>query len=173
MVDYQAIKAIQDALNKYGHDFLSEEQTKLYFVYPLLMALGYKLTDIKSEFRLNNFRIDYMVSAQADAGADSISNNVMMVECKRLGEPLELEKYWNQLNCYFEGLSHTGDAQQVHLALLTDGREYWFYTDSAQAGTLAKEPFAKVNITDLKTQEEAEQALSQFSKENILKFQTA
>lgn len=120
MLNIEAIKQTQQDLREHRGRVSSEEETKLWFIAPLLGALGYKPTDLRAETQTKHKgedkRLDYYVFVN--------DKPVIIVECKKIGEPLW--KHINQLWGYFSEKVRDG----VKLGVLTDGDEYWFFTDS-------------------------------------------
>jgi hypothetical protein len=64
----------------------------------------------------------------------------MLIECKGLSTPLN-EKHLAQLFRYFT-------VTDARFAILTNGREYWFYTDLEAPNKLDRSPFFKFDVLD-------------------------
>lgn len=115
----------------------NEEATKQVLIVPLLKLLGYSIhnpKEVKCEFDAYNERkgnkVDYALFTKK---GDSI-----FVECKSMGT--SLNRYWFQLEKYFKS------NKDVRFAVLTNGIEYRFYSDSKERNILDKEPFFTFNI---------------------------
>ena len=101
-----------------------EATTVTALVYPFIKVLGYDPTN-PSEFR-PEYPCDFTrKGACADGAVICNGNPVFLIECKKCGIPLS-EVHAGQLRSYFS----------VHpsakLGILTNGVEYWFYTDTVK-----------------------------------------
>ncbi len=140
-------------LEQFGHDIDSEEQTKNSLVLPFIEALGYNIhepTDVKAEVTCDvgikrGEKVDYCIYVK---GRPSI-----LVECKSLGYDLSLVD--GQLLRYF----HCSEAK---FSILTDGREYRFYTDLDNPNKMDQEPFLSLDLNELR--EEVVKEVSKFAK---------
>jgi len=120
----------------------TEESTKMSFVLPFFKVLGYDYTDpreVVAEFTAdinskNMDKVDYVIM---DNGQPAI-----LVECKHWS--VKLDSHINQLLKYFVSTS-------AKFAILTNGIDYFFYTDLETTNILDKTPFLKINMLNLKT----------------------
>lgn len=117
----------------------NEEATKQSLIIPMLSILGYNVQDpreVSCEFDAFTVRrgnkVDYAVHIK---GKPKI-----FIECKAAN--LSLNKYWEQLEKYFVTDS------SVRFAILTNGIQYRFYTDSIEGLCLDSKPFFVFNIKD-------------------------
>jgi len=121
---------ILNILKKGRH--LDESNTKTYLIEPFLQILNYPIYDffkIEKEYHMKqldgNHKVDYAI----------LENNepIMLIEAKAMNE--NLLKHKNQVRKYFNS------TQSVKLALLTNGIDYMFFTDSKHINLLDEEPF--------------------------------
>lgn len=136
--DMDRVLAVRNQLNNRGTTPKTEEATKQWFILPLLIALGYDpfSTDIIPEFTLDvgikrGERIDYALQVN--------NQPVAIVECKGLDVTLT-DKHTSQLFRYFSTCN-------VHIAILTNGDDYWFYTDSLKSNIMDLEPYFKIKLS--------------------------
>jgi predicted type IV restriction endonuclease len=89
---------------------LKEEDMIKHVIYPIISNLGWDGSDILSEHRIVNGRIDFLLT----------NNNVpkVIIEAKKLDQ--DLEEHKEQL-CYY--LDITG----AKFGLLSNGKDWWFY----------------------------------------------
>ena len=134
----------------------TEEATKQRLILPLLAALEFDpySSDIEPEYTLDfgikkGEKVDYALQ---------INNQpVAIVECKQLDHQLNKDNV-QQLYRYFQ-------VQGVHIAILTNGDDYWFFTDSVKSNIMDSEPYFKIKLT---TATDAEiDKLEQYTKSNI------
>lgn len=150
------ISEIRIRLNSQVDSSLTEEATKQWFVMPLLVALGYNpySTDIIPEFTLdvgvkNGEKVDYALQVQGKL--------VMIIECKSLNVKLS-DRQISQLYRYFA-------VSDVNIAVLTNGNDYWFFTDSQKANVMDLTPYYTLRMSDITDAEI--NSLSQYSKSAI------
>lgn len=124
------ISAMRDKLH-------SEEATKISLVLPLIKALGYDIFD--PEEVIPEFYADFGVkkSEQVDFCITKNSNPEILIECKACN--VSLDKHKSQLYRYF---SSTNAA----FAILTNGIEYQFYTDTEKQNVMDESPFATIDL---------------------------
>lgn len=110
-----------------------EEMTKGSLIDPLLRCLGYDPKDpgqVKREAGIRNKRVDYMLIGEKGAK--------IAVEAKSAKTILS-QKVIDQLDGYF----HHSDAVA---GVLTNGIEYWLFTDLKKTNVMDSEPYHRVNI---------------------------
>lgn len=117
-----------------------EQETKNNLVEPFFKELGYDIDcveDIRTEVTCDagkkNEKVDYVLCI---AGIPKI-----IVEAKDWKVELG-EKYINQLFRYFS----TSDCK---MAILTNGLEYWFFSDFEKENIMDREPFYKLNVMNI------------------------
>ncbi len=156
------VKLIGERIGKLKDQISTEEATKNAFIMPFIKALGYDVfnpLEVVPEYIADvgikkGEKIDYAI---LDNG-----NPIILVEAKHWNQKLEVHD--GQLLRYF----HTSKAK---FAILTNGIEYWFYTDLEAANIMDKKPFLVVNMEDIKDNQFEELKKfhkSYFNIENIL-----
>lgn len=153
---------IQSIVTKLKSDkqFNTEEATKNGLILPLFNSLGYDVFDT-DEFKpevsadvgsKQGEKVDYAVYIKGQP--------VMIIECKQRDK--RLDNHINQLYRYFTTIP------DMHLAILTNGDDYWFFTDNERPNIMDLEPYMKIKLS---TADETElQQLEKYSKENITKL---
>lgn len=144
---------------KSGRQFSNEEQTKQALIMPMFVCLGYDIFD-PDEFRpetQSGFATKYVGRVDYQIYLDN--KPVMLVECKKFGE--SIQNHIDQLRSYFN--SDLG----MKIALLTNGDDYWFFTDSENINIMDREPFFKIRISQAE-KSELDDFIDKFSKDKIL-----
>ena len=121
-------------LQKYPSIATGEAQTKNSLIEPFLQCLGYDPShpeqvalEVSTEL---GGKIDYVLTGQG--------NVKIAVEAKRAGAKLS-EKEINQLRSYFT-------FSEAVAAILTNGVDYWLFTDLDKANVMDSEPYMKVDV---------------------------
>jgi len=119
----------------------TEEATKHVLVLPFIQCLGYDVfspadvvPELTSDFGIKKGeKVDYAI----------VQNGipVLLIECKPCGEPLDA--HGSQLFRYFT-------AQGAKFGLLTNGIDYWFFTDLERQNVMDAKPFMAFDITQIK-----------------------
>ena len=122
-------------------------------VKPFLRALGYDPDDTREVYPeygiLNSDAVDLAVMRDGEP--------IFFVEAKNVNESLG-HRWWKQLFEYF-------NADKAHIGILTNGREFKFYTDFDTANLMDKEPFLRLDLLNL--DKSGVEALAAFSKSNF------
>ena len=122
-------------------------------VKPFLRALGYDPDDTREVYPeygiLNSDAVDLAVMRGKEP--------IFFVEAKKVNESLG-HKWWKQLFEYF-------NADKAHIGILTNGREFKFYTDFDTANLMDKEPFLTLDLLNL--DKSIAESLAAFSKSNF------
>ncbi len=142
----------------------TEEATKNALVLPFINALGYDIfnpTEVLPEYTADvgikkGEKVDYAILQ------DRVP--IMLFECKWSGADLG-KAHMSQLYRYFTVVP------EVRFGILTNGVEYWFYTDLEKPNMMDDRPFFRFNISDFQPRHVDE--LKKFTKstfdlENIL-----
>ena len=132
---------LSEKIVKNKGQIMTEEATKTAFVLPFIMALGYDVFDpceVKPEHTCDvgtkkGEKIDYAISLNGE-------DLILLVECKNWTENLDI--HTNQLFRYFV-------ASDVRFAILTNGIQYRFFSDSEKANIMDADPFFEVDITNI------------------------
>lgn len=119
---------------------LTEEATKTALVMPFLQALGYDIFDpmtVIPEFTADHGikkgeKVDYAIMID-----DKLT---MLIECKSYGADLSTVGA-SQLYRYFS-------VTDARISILTNGVEYWFFSDLDKNNTMDREPFFRFDLGD-------------------------
>lgn len=157
------IEKVRDGLKQVGNrvkelsgNITNEEQTKNAFIMPFFQALGYDIfnpLEFVPEFTADvgikkGEKVDYAVIID---GMPQI-----LIECKSITE--QLTKHDSQLFRYF-------GTTTSKFGLLTNGREYKFFTDLDEPNKMDTTPFLTVDITEIKDNQLVE--IIKFHKDNF------
>ncbi len=158
-----AILQLADRIQKHSETIQTEEAVKTSVVLPFLQALGYDVfdpTEVVPEFTADTIgkkgeKVDYAIVRDGEVS--------ILIECKGLSTQLN-EKHLAQLYRYFS-------VTNARFAVLTNGREYRFFTDLEESHRLDKRPFFIFDLLDYSPSTLSELikfAKSAFDVQNIL-----
>lgn len=152
----RAIIDLQTKIKSKSSQPETEEATKQWFIIPLLVALGYDpySSDIIPEYTLD---VGTKRGEKVDYALQINSQPVALVECKQLNVQLS-DKHVSQLYRYFT-------ISDVRIAILTNGDDYWFFTDSQKENVMDLEPYYTIKLSTADASEIDK--LEQYSKELI------
>ena len=152
----QAIIDLQTKINSKSSQPETEEATKQWFIMPLLVALGYDpySSDIIPEYTLD---VGMKKGEKVDYALQINNQPVALIECKQLSVQLS-DKHISQLYRYFT-------VSDVHIAILTNGDDYWFFTDSQKENVMDLEPYYTIKLSTADANELDK--LEQYSKDLI------
>lgn len=144
----EKIKALATRIEKQRASVQTEEAAKTAFVMPFLQSLGYDIFDphvVVPEFIADvglkkGEKVDYAIKVN-----DKIA---ILIECKSCGVNLG-QTQMSQLYRYF----HVTEAR---FAILTNGIEYWFYTDLDEPNKMDQRPFFRFNMLDYRSDDVGE-----------------
>ncbi|EFR43567.1 type I restriction endonuclease [Streptococcus pseudoporcinus] len=157
------IEKIRDGLKQVGKrvselssNITNEEQTKNAFIMPFFQALGYDIfnpLEFVPEFTADvgikkGEKVDYAIIIDKQPQ--------ILIECKSINQ--ELTKHDSQLFRYF-------GTTTSKFGLLTNGKEYKFFTDLDEPNKMDTTPFLIIDITDIKDNQFNE--IIKFHKENF------
>lgn len=139
---------------------VTEEAAKHALVLPFIQALGYDIfnpaevvPEYTADFGLKQGeKVDYAIFRE-----DSTGEPAMLIECKKVTDPLDVAKA-SQLSRYF---SQT----PTHIGILTNGIVYKFFSDIDAENVMDATPFLVIDITKLDTKDTS--ALNHFSKQSF------
>lgn len=150
----QRVKDLAQRSKHASEHALTEEATKTSVILPLIQALGFDI------FNLNEVTPEFVSDIGTKKGekVDFVlridGKPAILVEAKPISTSLSAAQY-SQLFRYFS----VADAR---LAILTNGREIWFFSDTDEPNKMDKKPFF---IFDLQSFDEAKvKDLSRFHK---------
>ena len=150
------IKELRDKLNAKQIEPQTEEATKQWLVMPLLVALGYNpwSSDIIPEYTLD---IGIKQGEKVDYALQVNNKPVVIVECKQLGMSLS-DRFVSQLYRYFS-------VADVKVAILTNGDDYWFFTDSEKDNIMDLKPYYQFKLSNASDSEI--ESLRKYCKDSI------
>lgn len=136
----EKVKTLAARVEKQRASVQTEEAAKTAFVMPFLQSLGYDVFDphvVVPEFVADvglkkGEKVDYAIKVN-----DKVA---ILIECKGCGVNLG-QAQMSQLYRYF----HVTEAR---FAILTNGIEYWFYTDLDEPNKMDQRPFFRFNLLD-------------------------
>ncbi|MCY4018269.1 MAG: type I restriction endonuclease [Chloroflexi bacterium] len=111
---------------------LNESETRRMLIIRFISALGFETgnpREVKEESQVDDGYVDYAIKRNGQP--------IILIEAKHATE--DLSKWLPQLQDYFSG----SDAK---IAILTNGREYRFYTDLHTAKIMDKVPFLEFDL---------------------------
>lgn len=129
-----------------------EAATKQAIILPLLHQLGwntYNIDEVTPEFSVENKRVDYSLRIN--------NTNEVFLEVKKTGE--DLERFQEQLLDY-------SFRQGVELAILTNGKTWWFYLPTKK-GDWKTRKFYTIDIIQQESQDVGQKFIDLLSKNNI------
>ena len=114
----------------------NEAQTKKFLIEPFFKLLNYGNEDLIPEYDAD---FGERISHKVDFAIKSGKKVIIIIECKPLSKKLT-DKEAGQLSGYFQNSKNT------RIAILTNGKEYRFYSDVSIANTMDSKPFFVFNI---------------------------
>ena len=153
----EKIKALAARVEKQKASILTEEACKNAFVMPFLNALGYDV--FNPEIVVPEFTADFGVKKGEKVDYAIKLNGVitMLVECKPCGSDLA-QQHTSQLYRYFS-------VTDARFSILTNGLNYWFYSDLDETNCMDQRPFFRFDILDHRPSDIAE--LSKFTQDQF------
>lgn len=132
----------------------TEEATKNALIMPVINALGYNVfdpTEVTPEFTADvgtkkGEKVDYAINVEGSP--------MILVECKSITTTLSF-KHASQLYRYFA-------VTDARFAVLTNGQNFWFYTDLESPNRMDERPFFEFDLSDFDLRDVNE--LKKFSK---------
>jgi hypothetical protein len=122
--------------NQKAENCANEAQTKKFLIDPFFMLLNYGHEDLIPEYEAD---FGDRVSNKVDYAIKLNRKDIIIIECKKLTSKLT-DKEAGQLSGYFQ------NAKNSRIAILTNGKEYRFYSDVAIANTMDSKPFYVFDI---------------------------
>lgn len=141
------LKQVGKRVKQLAANITNEEQTKNAFIMPFFQALGYDIFN-PLEF-LPEFTADVGIKKgeKVDYAIIIDGQPQLLIECKSITE--KLTKHDSQLFRYFATTTSK-------FGILTNGREYKFFTDLDEPNKMDTTPFLTIDITDIKDNQFAE-----------------
>ncbi|WP_230382998.1 type I restriction endonuclease [Paracoccus shanxieyensis] len=139
MADFiQAIEALASRSMVAERQALTEEATKTAMILPFLQTLGFdvfSLDEVVPEFIAD---VGVKKGEKVDFALKIDGKIAMLVEVKPISSKLGDTQY-SQLFRYFT-------VTEARLAILTNGREAWFFSDTDEPNKMDKKPFFKFDF---------------------------
>lgn len=123
---------------QYKGKTLTEEATKHFLILPFISALGYDIFDIAEVMPEFTADIGIRQKERIDYAILKDGKPVILIECKPVSSNLTIQNE-GQLFRYFQ----TCDAR---FAVLTNGIQYKFYTDSEKSNIMDSTPFFELDL---------------------------
>lgn len=151
------LKPLAARVEKQKDAITTEEACKNAFVMPFLNVLGYDV--FNPEMVVPEFTADVGVKKgeKVDYAIKLDGKIIMLVECKTCGSDLA-HQYMSQLYRYFS-------VTDARFAILTNGIQYWFYSDLDEQNKMDQRPFFQFDILDHQSNHVAE--LSKFTRDQF------
>lgn len=137
----------------------SEEATKTALILPFLQLLGYDVFNPLECIPEYTADVGMRKSEKVDYALMVGGKPSIIIEAKTVGE--DLSKHYTQLFRYFS-------ATESKFAILTNGVEYWFYSDINEINKLDAHPFITLNLLGLDSYSIT--SLEAFTKPNFDEF---
>ncbi|MEQ8964477.1 MAG: type I restriction endonuclease [Azospirillaceae bacterium] len=138
----EKLRALAGRVEQHRDAILTEEATKNALVMPFLQALGYDVFNpavVVPEFVAD---VGVKKGEKVDYALMNGGSVVAVVECKGFGSDLANEQF-SQLYRYFAVTS-------ARVGILTNGVQYWFYTDIDDRNKMDSLPFFRFDLNDIK-----------------------
>lgn len=136
------LNALADKVEKISDTLKTEEATKNALIMPFIQGvLGYDVfnpLEVVPEFVCDigtkkGEKVDYAIMKDGDVQ--------ILIECKKIGDPLNIS-HASQLFRYF----HVTSAK---ISILTNGRNYKFFTDLDALNKMDEKPFLELDLLDI------------------------
>lgn len=160
----QRIKSISDKVNKTKDMILTEEATKTSFVMPFIMALGYDVFNPSEVIPEYCADVGLKKGEKVDYAIKKDGKIVFLIEAKKASVALD-DEHSSQLYRYFS-------VTESRFAILTNGIEYYFYSDLEKSNQMDKNPFFVFNMlnpSEKSIKELTKFTNTEFSVDEILK----
>lgn len=136
---FESVAKIRDVATHALHAITTEEATKTALILPMLSALGYDIfnpceliPEMDCDLSRGGDKVDYAISVNGSIR--------IIIECKH--HTCNLAVHAPQLMKYYA-------ASEAKCGIITNGIEYWFYSDTVKQNIMDKEPFLKFNILEM------------------------
>ena len=152
---FQSVEKIKETASHALHAITTEEATKTALILPMLSSLGYDIfnpyeviPEMDCDLSRGGDKVDYAISIDGHVR--------IIIECKHHNANLSVHA--PQLMKYYA-------ASDAKCGILTNGIEYWFYSDTVKQNIMDKEPFLKFNLLEMGN--DMVEQLHMFSKEKF------
>lgn len=145
-MDFEAeLSKISENLVSNYERILTEEATKNASVLPFIRMLGFDVFDpsiVVPEFTAD---VGTKKGEKVDYALKLTDGSLILMECKALNVELEA-KHHSQLHRYF-------GVTDAKFSILTNGQNYWFYTDLDKPNVMDATPFLKFDLLEYRPRE--------------------
>ena len=152
---FKSVESIKEVATHALHAITTEEATKTALILPMLSALGYDIfnpyeliPEMDCDLSRSGDKVDYAISINGSVR--------IIIECKH--HTANIASHVPQLMKYYA-------ASEAKCGILTNGIEYWFFSDTVKQNIMDKEPFMKFNLLDMGN--DIVEQLHMFSKERF------
>jgi hypothetical protein len=145
MLSNAKVQGLNETINKvleYKGVVKGETSTRRAIIDPIISYLGY---DVCNPFEVvNEYTCDFGIKKgeKVDYALYHNGELTILIEAKAVDVELDIS-HVGQLYRYFS-------VSKAQLGILTNGVEYWFFTDTKDKNIMDSEPFFKVSLEDLK-----------------------
>lgn len=136
---------------------LTEEATKTSVILPFLQTLGFDVFNLDEVIPEFNSDVGTKKGEKVDFAVKIDGKIAMLIEAKPANVKLG-DTQFNQLFRYFT-------VTEARLAILTNGREAWFFSDTDEPNKMDKRPFFKFDFQNFDKEQVEE--LARFQKPNF------
>lgn len=155
---FSSLEKQRKCVIKYRDKMHNEEHTKMGFILPFFKVLGYNMLapdEVIAEYSCDfgtkkGEKVDFAIMKEGDP--------IILIEAKHCDKVLD-ERFASQLSRYF-------NQTDVKLGILTNGIQYWFYSDFDKVNIMDSEPFYKFDILNFTEEDVAK--LHNFTKDVFL-----
>ncbi|NTV25811.1 MAG: restriction endonuclease [Chlorobiaceae bacterium] len=134
----EKIAAVIQRIPKIKEHLLTEEATKNALVMPFIDALGYDIFNPKEVVPEFNADFGSKKGEKVDYAIMKDDEPCILIECKKSGVDLSLENI-SQLYRYFS-------VTKARISILTNGTQYWFYSDLDEPNKMDEKPFLELDL---------------------------
>jgi len=138
----EKIMALAQRLPKIVDHLDTEEATKNALVMPFIAALGYDVFNPKEVVPEFTADVGTKKGEKVDYAIMKDGETIFLIECKKSGSDLSKENM-SQLYRYF-------NVTKARIAILTNGVQYWFYSDIEELNKMDDRPFLELNLKNPK-----------------------
>jgi len=153
----EKIAALSQRISKLKDSVETEEATKNAFIMPFIGALGYDVFDPSEVIPEFTADVGVKKGEKVDYAIKRNGKIAILVECKPCRSELS-QTHTSQLYRYFS-------VTEARFAVLTNGINYWFYTDLDEPNKMDAKPFFEFDMLNFRPAQIEE--LSKFCNENF------
>lgn len=137
-MELSQILALSARVKSAASECLNEANTKASLILPFLQAMGYDVFDHNEVAQEYTAEWGIKKGEKVDIAILLDCAPVMLIECKPLGDPLDVNKC-SQLFRYFSTLP-------ARIGILTNGQRYLFFSDLEKENVMDSKPFLEIDL---------------------------